>query len=68
VLGVELLAAAHALDSMRPLTTTPELQRVLAQVREIAPYRAADHRLDRDIARLARWVESGALSAHVPAA
>jgi histidine ammonia-lyase len=65
VLGVELLAAAHALDSMRPLTTTPELQRVHAQVREIAPYRAADHRLDRDIARLARWVESGALSAHV---
>jgi histidine ammonia-lyase len=68
VLGVELLAAAHALDSMRPLTTTPELQRVHAQVREIAPYRAADHRLDRDIARLAQWVESGALSAHVATA
>jgi histidine ammonia-lyase len=66
VLGVELLAAAHALDAMRPLTTTAELQRVHAQVREIAPYRPADHRLDRDIARLAQFVESGALSAHVP--
>jgi histidine ammonia-lyase len=65
VLGVELLAATHALDSMLPLTTTVELQRVHAAVREIAPYRAADHRLDQDIARLAQFVESGALSAHV---
>jgi histidine ammonia-lyase len=65
VLGVELLAAAHALDAMRPLTTTVELQRVHAQVREIAPYRPADHRLDQDIARLAQFVETGALSAHV---
>ena len=66
VLGVELLAAAHALDAMRPLTTTVELQRVHAELRKIAPYRPADHRLDGDIARLADFVESGALSAHVP--
>ena len=65
VLGVELLAAAHALDSMRPLTSTADLERVHAAVRAIAPYRPADHRLDRDIERLARLVESGALSAHV---
>jgi histidine ammonia-lyase len=66
VLGVELLAAAHALDAMSPLTTTAELQRVHAELRTIAPYRPADHRLDGDIARLAQFVESGALSAHVP--
>jgi len=66
VLGVELLAAAHALDAMRPLTTTAELQRVHAELRTIAPYRPADHRLDGDIARLATFVESGALCAHVP--
>jgi histidine ammonia-lyase len=65
VLGIELLAAAHALDSMRPLTTTAELQRVHAEVRAIVPHRTADHRLDLDIERLARLVESGALSAHV---
>jgi histidine ammonia-lyase len=65
VLGVELLAAAHALDAMRPLETTVELQAVHAQVRKIAPYRPADHRLDRDIARLAQFVDSGALTAHV---
>jgi histidine ammonia-lyase len=66
VLGVELLAAAHAIDAMRPLTTTVELQRVHAELRRIAPYRPADHRLDGDMARLAALVESGALSAHVP--
>jgi histidine ammonia-lyase len=65
VLGVELLAAAHALDAMRPLTTTAELQRIHAAIRDIVPYRAADHRLDGDMTRLAQFVESGALSAHV---
>ena len=66
VLGVELLAAAHALDSLRPLTTTVELQRVHAAVREQVPYQPDDHRLDRDIAHLATLVESGRLSALIP--
>ncbi len=67
VLGVELLAAAHALDSLRPLTTTAELQRVHAAVRAHVPYQPDDHRLDRDIASLARLVESGELSLLIPA-
>jgi histidine ammonia-lyase len=67
VLGIELLAAAHALDSLRPLTTTAELQRVHAAVRAIVPYQPDDHRLDRDIARLARLVDSGDLASLIPA-
>jgi histidine ammonia-lyase len=62
VLGIELLVAAHAIDCMRPLATTAELQRVHAQVRELVPFRAHDHRLDRDIAALSAAVESGAMS------
>jgi histidine ammonia-lyase len=62
VLGIELLAAAHAVDAMHPLTTTPELQRVLALVREHVPRRQQDHRLDRDIEALARLVRDGAWS------
>jgi histidine ammonia-lyase len=62
VLGIELLAAAHAVDSMRPLTTTPELQRVLAMIREHVPLRRQDHRLDRDIDTLARLVRAGTCS------
>jgi histidine ammonia-lyase len=67
VLGVELLAAAHALDSQQPLTTTAELQRVHAAVRARVAYQPDDHRLDRDIASLASLVESGELSALIPA-
>ena len=51
-----------AIDAMRPLTTTPELQRVLALVREHVPLRHQDHRLDRDIDALARLVRDGAWS------
>jgi len=65
VLGIELLAAAHAVDCMRPLTTTPELQRVHAAVRALVPYRAHDHRLDRDIETLAGLVRGDELSAHL---
>jgi histidine ammonia-lyase len=66
VLGIELLAAAHALDSLRPLTTTAELQRVHAAVRTHVPYQPDDHRLDRDIANLARLVDSGELTSLIP--
>jgi histidine ammonia-lyase len=65
VLGIELLAAARAIDAMHPLTTTPELQRVLALVREHVPLRHQDHRLDRDIDALARLVRDGAWSRFV---
>jgi histidine ammonia-lyase len=65
VLGIELLAAAHAVDSMQPLTTTPELQRVQALIREHVPLRRHDHRLDRDIDTLARLVRAGACSRFV---
>lgn len=59
VLAIELLAAAHAIDAVRPLTTTPELQAVHAAVRQEVPFEPADHRLDRDIARLASAVQGG---------
>jgi histidine ammonia-lyase len=62
VLGIELLAAARAVDSMQPLATTPELQLVQALVREHVPLRRHDHRLDRDLEALARLVRDGAWS------
>lgn len=62
VLGIELMAAAHAIDCMRPLSTTPELQRVHAFVRGHVPFRDQDRRLDRDIEACATLVQDGALS------
>ena len=61
-LGIELLAAARAVDAMRPLATTPELELVHALIRQHVPQRAHDHRLDRDIETLAELVRAGAWS------
>ena len=61
VLAIELLAAAHAIDKLQPLETTEPLQRVHAFVRSHIDYRPYDHRLDRDIATLARLIADGAL-------
>ena len=47
---------------MRPLATTPELQRVHALVRDLVPYQPQDHRLDRDMAALAALAADGRLS------
>jgi histidine ammonia-lyase len=65
VLAIELLAAAHAIDSQRPLRTTPRLEDVHALVRAHAPYRPYDHRLDRDIATLTALIARGALDCFV---
>jgi len=65
VLAVELLAAAHAIDSMRPLRTTPPLEEVHALVRAHVPYRPYDHRLDRDMATLSALIADGALDGFV---
>jgi histidine ammonia-lyase len=62
VLGIELLAAARAIDSMRPLRTTPVLEQVHALVRSLAPSQPHDHRLDRGMAALTTLVQSGALT------
>jgi histidine ammonia-lyase len=62
VLGIELLAAARAIDSMRPLRTTPVLEQVHALVRSLAPSQPHDHRLDRGMAALTTLVQSGTLT------
>ncbi|MGH8286774.1 MAG: aromatic amino acid lyase, partial [Steroidobacteraceae bacterium] len=59
VLAIELLSAAHAIDCMRPLTTTPQLQAIHGRIRREVSFDPADHRLDLDIARLAAAVRAG---------
>ena len=65
VLGIELLAAARAIDAMRPLATTPQLEQVHGLVRRHVPQRAHDHRLDHDIETLAGLVCAGAWSGFI---
>jgi histidine ammonia-lyase len=65
VLAVELLAAAHAIDTLQPLATTEALQEVQALVRSRVQYQPYDHRLDRDIAALAELIERGELGKYI---
>jgi len=68
ILAIELLAAAVALEQQRPKRTTPELERVLAAVRELAAPHDGDRRLDHDIARVAEAIGAGRFSAPLPTA
>ena len=63
VLAIELLAAAHAIDVMRPLHTSGKLEALHARIRERVPFRREDHRLDGDIAAVTTLVRAGALAA-----
>ncbi len=60
ILAIELLAAAHAIDCIRPLRSTPPLEALHAAVRALVPFDPKDHRLDRDIAALAQFLRAGA--------
>jgi histidine ammonia-lyase len=63
ILAIELLAGAHAIDSMRPLHTSARLEELHAKVRALVPYNARDHRLDRPIETLAAELRRGAFAA-----
>ncbi|RDJ22317.1 histidine ammonia-lyase [Bosea caraganae] len=61
IIGVELMAAAEAIEHHRPMKTSPRLEPVLALIREkIAPLEA-DRYLAPDLAAATELVLSGAL-------
>lgn len=61
ILGIELLAAARALDEQRPLRTTTRLEDLHARLRMAVPATPGDHRLDRDIRRVSSLISQGTL-------
>jgi len=63
ILAIELLTAAHAIDSQRPLTTTAPLERLHQLLRAQVPYQPRDHRLDGDVRAATALIESGAVAA-----
>jgi histidine ammonia-lyase len=67
ILGIEWLAAAHAIDSQRPLRTSPPLERVQSLLRSTVPFQPRDHRLDREIAAAAGLVYDARLTADLAA-
>lgn len=59
ILAIELLAAASALDQLRPLKTTAALEAVCAVVRELVPATTADRRLDKEFAAISAAILDG---------
>lgn len=63
IVGIELLAAAQGIDFHRPLTTSPHLEHVHAQLRRQVPFFDADRYFAPDIEAAKRMVLGGDLSA-----
>lgn len=59
VTAIELLAAAQGIEFHRPLTTSPDLERVYGIVREAAAAYGSDHYFAPDIARATDGVRAG---------
>lgn len=62
VLAIELLAAARALDCLRPLASSPVIEQVRTALAEISAPWIGDRSLTPDIARTADWIASGGLA------
>ncbi len=61
VLAIEALAAARALDLLRPLRPSPPLETARARIREVSPEWTADRPLAPDIAAVDRLIAAGGL-------
>jgi histidine ammonia-lyase len=62
VLAIEALAAVRALDFLRPLKTSPPLERVRGSIRSACPEQVADAPLSGDISKIADLIERGVLA------
>jgi histidine ammonia-lyase len=62
VLAIELLAAARALDCLRPLRSSAPIERVREELAKISSPWSGDRALSKDIEATAEWIAGGALS------
>lgn len=65
VLAIEAAVAAQAIDFLAPLKTSPRLQRVHAEIRNVSPAVNRDRVLSDDFVKLARIISEGRLAAAV---
>lgn len=61
ILAIELIAAAHAIDKLRPLHTTKQLEQLHALIRKSISFDAKDHRHDLEIERVSTAISNGQL-------
>jgi histidine ammonia-lyase len=63
VVAVELLCAAEAIEHLRPLTTSPALERVHAAIRDVVPKLRGDRALAADLRHIGELVQRGVFRA-----
>jgi histidine ammonia-lyase len=67
IIGIEALTAAQGVELRKPLTTSPELQKVIATIRSVVPSLEEDRYMANDLKAATDLVASGALAASVSA-
>ena len=65
IVGIEAVAAAQGIEFRAPLTTSPELQKVIAALRTVVATLEEDRYMAPDLAAAEKFVSSGALAAAV---
>src|SRR5450755_1966166 len=61
VLAIEALSAARALDCLRPLKSSPVIERIRAELLQVSAPWTGDRSLSADIQKTGEWIVSGAL-------
>jgi len=61
VLAIEMLAAARALDCLRPLASSPMIERARIALHAVSAPWSGDRALAADIEAVGEWIASGAL-------
>lgn len=67
IIGIEALTAAQGVELRKPLTTSPELRKVIATIRSVVPSLEEDRYMANDLKAATDLVASGALAASVSA-
>ncbi|CDN57230.1 Histidine ammonia-lyase (plasmid) [Neorhizobium galegae bv. officinalis bv. officinalis str. HAMBI 1141] len=67
IIGIEALTAAQGVELRKPLTTSPELQKVIATIRSVVPSLEEDRYMANDLKAATDLVASSALAASVSA-
>lgn len=57
ILAIELMTAAQALEYLRPLKSSPALERVRAELAAVSPPRSDDRPFSADVAAVAAWLK-----------
>ena len=63
IVAIELLAAAQGVEFHHPQKSSPDIEQIIAKLREVSPTYTDDRSMSADFARVARLVTDGVFCA-----